>query len=83
MNIIYFRKKWEWGLRVNIQNKKIQNKKDENFLILQEVGNFFTTLISSNNITSVIVRPDRYVYAIANNKSDLKNILKDFNYYLN
>ena len=78
MNIIYFGKKWEGGVRVNIQNKK-----DEKFWILQEVDNFFTTLISSNNITSVIVRPDRYVYAIANNKSDLKNILKDFNYYLN
>ena len=41
---------------------------------LQEIDNFFSTWVSENNISSVIVRPDRYVYGIANDRSDLKNI---------
>ena len=71
------------GLRVNIQSEKIENKKYKNFLNLQEIDNFFSTWVSENNISSVIVRPDRYVYGIANDQSDLKNIIKDFKFFLN
>ena len=70
------------GVRVNIQKEKIKNNKDDNYFTFQEVDNFFSKWVITNNISSVIVRPDRYVYAIANYKSELKNILKDFNYYL-
>ena len=70
------------GLRVNIQSEKIGNKQYKNILNLQEIDDFFSTWCAKNNISSVIVRPDRYVYGIANNKSDLKNIFKDFNFFL-
>ena len=68
---------------MNIQSEKIENKKYKNFLNLQEIDNFFSTWVSENNISSVIVRPDRYVYGIANDQSDLKNIIKDFKFFLN
>ena len=70
------------GLRVNIQSQKIENRQYKNILNFQEIDDFFSTWCAKNNISSVIVRPDRYVYGIANNKSDLKNIFKDFNFFL-
>ena len=70
------------GLRVNIQSQKIENRQNKNILNFQEIDDFFSTWCAKNNISSVIVRPDRYVYGIANNKSDLKNIFKDFNFFL-
>ena len=65
-----------------IQSQKIENRQYKNILNFQEIDDFFSTWCAKNNISSVIVRPDRYVYGIANNKSDLKNIFKDFNFFL-